>query len=520
MSAVLDVAGLTVAFPGVGEVLRGVDLRLEPGRCLAVVGESGAGKSVLARSLVGLAGEGGSPARVSAERFTVAGQDVRAAGERQWRGLRGQDVGLVLQDALQSLDPLRTVGAEVGESLAVRGVGRPERQERVLAALAAAGLDDPATRVAQRSGELSGGMRQRALIASAIVSEPALLVADEPTTALDATVAQGVLEMLGRLRDAGTAILLVSHDLGAVSRLADDVVVLDGGRVVESGPADVVLTRPAHEVTRALLGAVPSGSRAPVSPGPGSEVLRATGLHRRYRLPGGGAVDALDDVSLVVRRGEAVGVVGESGSGKSTLARMLVAAEQPDAGRVELAGEPWSELPERRRRPRRHLVRLVPQDPLGSFDPRWSAGRVLRAAIRASGSDRTPAELLELVRLPASTLGRRPRALSGGQRQRLAIARALAADPEVLVLDEPVSALDVTVQAAILELLVELQERTGAALVLVSHDLAVVRQVCHAVVVMQDGRVVEQGPVAQVWQDPQADLTRALLGAAAVAPEA
>ncbi|WP_152192493.1 ABC transporter ATP-binding protein [Georgenia satyanarayanai] len=518
MSPVLDVAGLTVTFPGVGEVLRGVDLRLEAGRCLAVVGESGAGKSVLARSLVGLAGEGGAPARVSAKRLAVAGRDVLGASARQWRELRGERVGLVLQDALQSLDPLRTVGAEVGESLAVRGVGRVERHERVLAALAAAGLDEPAVRAAQRSGELSGGMRQRALIASAIVSEPALLVADEPTTALDATVAQGVLELLGRLRDAGTAILLVSHDLGAVARLADDVVVLDGGRVVECGPADVVLTGPSHEVTRALLGAVPRGSRRPAAAGPGPEVLRAAGLHRRYRLPGGGTVDALDDVSLVVRRGEAVGVVGESGSGKSTLARVLVAAEQPDAGRVELAGEPWSELPERRRRPRRHLVRLVPQDPLGSFDPRWSAGQVLRAAVRASGSSRTPEELLELVRLPAATLRRRPRALSGGQRQRLAIARALAADPEVLVLDEPVSALDVTVQAAILELLVDLQERTGTALVLVSHDLAVVRQVCERVVVMQGGRVVEEGPVEQVWQHPQATLTRALLSAATPLP--
>src|SRR5699024_4518517 len=216
-----------------------------------------------------------------------------------------QDVGLVLQDALQSLDPLRTVGAEVGESLAVRGVGRAERHERVLAALAAAGLDDPATRAAQRSGELSGGMRQRALIASAVVGEPELLVADEPTTALDATVARGVLELLGRLRDAGTAVLLVSHDLGAVARLADDVLVLDDGRVVEAGPADEVLRRPSHDVTRALLAAVPRGPRERPAhpPGTGEEVLRATGLHHRYPLPGGGVVDALDGVDLVVRRG-------------------------------------------------------------------------------------------------------------------------------------------------------------------------------------------------------------------------
>ncbi|QDB78556.1 ABC transporter ATP-binding protein [Georgenia wutianyii] len=513
MSPVLDVAGLTVAFPGVGQVLRGVDLRLEAGRCLAVVGESGAGKSVLARSLVGLAGEGGAPARVSATRLHVAGQDLTAAGERQWRRLRGQDVGFVLQDALQSLDPLRTVGAEVGESLRLQGVSAPERRRRVLEALVRAGLDEPATRAAQRSGEMSGGMRQRALIASAIVSDPALLVADEPTTALDATVASGVLDLLAELRDAGTAVLLVTHDLGAVARLADDVVVLDAGRVVEFGPVDEVLRRPSHDVTRALLAAVPRGSRPGTTPPGGQEVLRAGGLTRRYRLPGGGAVDALDDVDLLVRRGEALGVVGESGSGKSTLARMLVAAEEPDAGQVELLGEPWSGLPERRRRPRRHLVRLVPQDPLASFDPRWTAGKVLTAAVRAAGSDRSPAELLELVRLPQAVLHRRPRAMSGGQRQRLAIARALAADPAVLVLDEPVSALDVTVQAAILDLLVDLQERTGTALVLISHDLAVVRRVCRSVAVMQGGRIVEQGPVEDVWATPQAPVTRALLEA-------
>lgn len=516
---ILEVAGLTVSFPGVGEVLRGVDLRLEPGRCLAVVGESGAGKSVLARSLIGLAGEGGAPATVAAERFTVAGQDMNGAGARQWRRLRGSRVGFVLQDALQSLDPLRTVGAEVGEALQLRRTARPERNRRVVRALAHAGLDEPRTRAAQRSGELSGGMRQRALIASAIVGEPRLLVADEPTTALDATVARGVLELLGRLRDEGTAVLLVTHDLGAVARLADDVVVLDGGRVVESGPAGQVLGHPDHPVTRTLLAAVPRGpGRRPPAPEGAPEVLRATGLQRRYRLPGGGAVDALDGVDLTVRRGQALGVVGESGSGKSTLARVLVAAERADAGRVELAGEPWSELPERHRRPRRHLVRLVPQDPLGSFDPRWDGGRILRTALRISGSSQSPAELLDLVRLPASALHRNPRALSGGQRQRLAIARALAAEPSVLVLDEPVSALDVTVQASILQTLAELQERTGTALVLISHDLAVIRQVCDTVAVMHRGRIVERGPVEQVWNQPTAPFTQALLAARSPLP--
>ena len=529
---VLDVAGLDVSFPGVGAVLHGVDLQLAAGRCLAVVGESGAGKSVLARSLVGLAGEGGAPATVTADRFVVAGQDVRGASQRRWRSLRGAEVGFVLQDALQSLDPLRTVGAEVGESLRLRGVGRVERSRRVEAALALAGLDEPAVRAAQRPGELSGGMRQRALIASAIVSEPTIVVADEPTTALDATVARGVLDLLAQLRDAGRAVLLVTHDLGAVARLADDVAVLDAGRVVEHGPVAEVLCRPRHEVTRSLLAAVPRGARQSSSSasstgasehgadGPGAvpEVLRARGLSHRYRLPGGGQVAALDDVDLVVRRGEALGVVGGSGSGKSTLARMLVAAEQPDAGAVELDGEAWTEVPERRRRARRGLVRLVPQDPLGSFDPRWSAGRILRAALAVSGSRRSAAELLAMVRLPEAVLRRRPRSLSGGQRQRLAIARALAAEPAVLVLDEPVSALDVTVQAAILDLLVELQERTGTALVLISHDLAVVRKVCESVAVMDRGRIVEHGPVEDVWAAPAHPVTRELLEASATVP--
>ena len=525
---VLDIAGLSVSFPGVGTVLHDVDLRLPAGRCLAIVGESGAGKSVLARSIVGLAGEGGAPANVTAERFVVVGQDVRGVSQRRWRALRGGEVGFVLQDALQSLDPLRTVGAEVGESLRLRGVGRVERVRRVEEALTLAGLDEPAVRAAQRPGELSGGMRQRALIASAIVSEPAVVVADEPTTALDATVARGVLDLLARLRDAGRAVLLVTHDLGAVTRIADDVVVLDAGRVVEHGPVAEVLGRPRHEVTRALLAAIPRGARrggqgsgiptTADSRGQTESILRADGLSHRYRLPGGGAVAALDDVDLVVRRGEALGIVGESGSGKSTLARMLVAAEQPDAGTVELDGEAWSEMPERRRRPRRGLVRLVPQDPLGSFDPRWSAGRILQAALAVSGSSRPPAELLALVRLPESVLRRRPRSLSGGQRQRLAIARALAAEPAVLVLDEPVSALDVTVQAAILDLLVELQERTGTALVLISHDLAVVRQVCDSVAVMDRGRIVEHGPVEDVWAAPAHPVTRALLEAATTVP--
>jgi len=510
---VLEIRGLGVSFTGVGSVLQGVDLTVSPGECVAVVGESGSGKSVLVRSVLGLASEGGSTATVTADTFDVAGRDVRRLSERGWRSVRGSQVGLVLQDALQSLDPLRTVGAEIGETLALRKVPRAQRRERTLRALTAAGLDSPELRYAQRPGQLSGGMRQRALIASALVAEPSLLVLDEPTTALDATVAARVLDTLAELRDAGTALLLVSHDLAAVAQVADRVVVLSHGEVVEEGPTALVLSSPQHPETRRLAAAVPRGAK----PGPAADlgpvVLSGHGLSRTFSTPGGGHVRAVDDVDVELHRGEALGIVGESGSGKTTLARLLLVAEAPDAGVVTLDGAPWSAAGHRERQSRRHRVQLVPQDPLGSFDPRYTAGRILREALSRGRSTATPVELLEAVRLPAEVLGRRPRSLSGGQRQRLAIARALALEPDVLVCDEPVSALDVTVQAEILELVLDLQRSRGLSIVFVSHDLAVVRQVCDTVLVMRDGKVVERGPVEEVFAQPQDPFTRELLGA-------
>lgn len=513
-SVALEVVGLNVSFDGLGQVLHDVDLRIEAGQCVAVVGESGAGKSVLARSVLGLAGEGGSRAQVLAERLEVAGQDVRRHSPRAWRQLRGQQAGLVLQDALGSLDPLRTVGAEVGEALALRGLSAARRREPVLAALAAAGLDSPQVRAAQRPGELSGGMRQRALIASALVAGPPLLVADEPTTALDATVAVGVLDLLARLRDEGTAILLVSHDLAAVARVADRVVVLEGGRVVEAGPTAQVLSAPTQPYTRSLVGAIPHGPKpTPASHG-ARLVLEGRSLSRSYRLPGGDQVRAVDAVDVDLRAGEALGIVGESGSGKSTLARLLMAAEEPDTGQVLLDGEPWSAVAERVRRPRRSTIQFIPQDPLGSFDPRHTVGQILSDALTRSGLDSSPQQLLQRVGLDEQVLARQPRLLSGGQRQRVAIARALAAAPRVLVCDEPVSALDVTVQAGILDLLAHLQHEEGLSLVFISHDLSVVRRVCDTVAVMRTGQIIETGPVEEVFAAPAQAFTAELLRAA------
>ena len=499
----LELRDLRVALGG-AEVLRGIDLAVAPGECLAIVGESGAGKSVLARTILGLSRREG--ARISAEAFALDGRDVRRLPERTWRTLRGAQVSLVLQDALQSLDPLRTIGAEVGEALAIRGVPHRERRARVLDALEAAGLPlggpdrrEAAARLRQRPGDLSGGMRQRALIASAIVGGAPLIVADEPTTALDATTAVRVLALLGRLRDEGTALILISHDLSAVARIADRIAVLEAGEVVEQGPAARLLAAPAHPVTRALLAAVPRGAKAEARTG-GDPVIEARGLVRRYPAPGG-ATAAVDGVDLVLRAGEVLGVVGESGSGKSTLAPVLIGMERPDAGGVTTEGDP--------------RIRLIPQDPLGAFDPRHTVERILRHARR--GDAPAPAALLERVGLDPALLRRRPASLSGGQRQRVAIARALAARPEVLVCDEPVSALDATTQAGILDLLLDLQVRDGLTIVFISHDLAVVRRVSDRVVVMRHGRVVEQGDTETLFAHPEHAFTRELIAAASAA---
>ncbi|WP_159500063.1 ABC transporter ATP-binding protein [Microbacterium sp. 18062] len=494
----LRTTGLSVTLPGSGDVLHGIDLEVAPGECLAVVGESGAGKSVLARTLLGLTQED-HRARVRADVFELGGQDVRRLSRRGWRARRGVDVSLVLQDALQSLDPLRTVQAEVGEPLAIRHVPAGERRARVLDALDQAGLADPAIRLRQRSEELSGGMRQRVLIASALVGGARLIVADEPTTALDATVAARILGLLGGLRDEGRALLLISHDLEVVARVADRVAVMAEGRIVETGPTPDVLERPQHPITRALVAAVPRGPKRTPTEAAGRELITGRGLVRRFRSPDGGVTTALDDVGLTVRAGEAVGIVGESGSGKTTLARILVGADRPDEGTVEVTSP-------------RPCVRLVPQDPLASFDPRWTVARILRASARAGAA---PADLLAQVGLSPGLAARSPATLSGGQRQRVAIARALAAEPDVLVCDEPVSALDVTTQAGILELLVRLQRERGIGIAFISHDLAVVRAVSDRVVVMREGRIVEEGPTEQVFAHPRHPFTEELIRAAA-----
>ncbi|MEV0750575.1 ABC transporter ATP-binding protein (plasmid) [Streptomyces sp. NBC_00184] len=523
VAPLLDVAGLNVRFgtgPGQVHAVRDASFSLAGGRCLAVVGESGSGKSALARSLLGLAGP---TAEVSAGRLRITGREAREFGPRQWRAVRGRHVGLVAQDALVALDPLRPVGKEIAEPLLThRVVPRKEAGERVLALLERVGVPEPAERARAYVHQLSGGLRQRALIASAIAAEPGVLIADEPTTALDASVQSRILALLGELKEAGTGLLLISHDLAVVEALADEVAVMKDGRIVESGPVGKVLESPEHPYTKALLAAIP-GSRpratraAVASDGaePLLEVSRATKVFRGAR---GSRRTAVDEVSFALRPGETLGLVGESGSGKSTLARMVLGLVAPDSGTVRLAGTPWSGLRERERRQGRHTLQLVPQDPLSAFDPRWSVARIVGEALATAGVGRAERQartvrLLEQVGLSAQHLERRPLALSGGQRQRVALARALAPSPRLLVCDEPVSALDVSVQAQVLDLLRQLQEDLGLATLFISHDLAVVREICARVLVMKDGRIVESGPVEEVFAKPAHPYTRALLEA-------
>ncbi|WP_246268259.1 dipeptide ABC transporter ATP-binding protein [Nonomuraea typhae] len=520
----IEVEGLDVRF-GAVHAVRQVSFAVAPGECLAIVGESGSGKSVTARALVGLAGP---RARVTARRLAFEGEDLTGLGERGWRAVRGRRIGLVLQDALTSLDPLRTVGAEIAETLRThRVVPRADVAARVRGLLEDVGVPEPDRRARQHPHELSGGLRQRALIASVLAAAPRLLVADEPTTALDVTVQAQILDLLGALKENGAGLVLISHDLAVVARLADRVAVMREGTIVEQGATARILAEPGHAYTKALIAAVPSVHAQPEpepEPEPGPErpiVLAAERLTKRFRTPGGAWHHALEEVSFHVRAGETLGIVGESGSGKTTAARIALGLLDPDGGRVLLDGRPWSGVPERERRTRRPAIQAVQQDPLGSFDPRYTVERIVAEAaaltgIRGRARARRVAALLDQVGLPATVLRRHPRELSGGQRQRVAIARALAPEPGLLVCDEPVSALDVSIQAQILDLLAGLRRELDMAMIFISHDLAVIRQVSDRVAVMKDGRVVESGPVGEVFAAPAAPYTRALLAAVPV----
>ena len=503
------VQGLTVRFGDVVRV-RDVSLAVEPGEILAIVGESGAGKSLLVSALLGLTP---SSATTTAASIAIGGVDLTHATERQWRAVRGVQVGLVSQDALSSLDPLRRIGAEVAEPLEVHGIGsRADRRDRVLDALREVVMPEPSERVRQYPHELSGGLRQRALIASALVADPPLLIADEPTTALDATVQRHILTLLRSLADEGRAIIFVSHDLSSVAHIADRIMVMRDGAVLEHGDARALLRSPQHEYTRDLIAAsqLTVENAAAVH---GELVVEAHGVTVQF-----GSRVAAEDVSFSLRAGTTLGIAGESGSGKSTVANVVMGSLTPTYGQVVLLDSPWNPGTESARRPRRGLIQLVAQNSRASLNPRWSVRRVLAEALGAAGrraDDATIDSLLADVDLPADVAVRRPRQLSGGQAQRVAIARALAMNPRILVLDEPLSALDVSVQARILDLLRRLQQERGLSMIFISHDLRVVAGLAHDLIVMKDGAVVEQGETREIFANPTHPFTRELLAAAA-----
>lgn len=544
----LEIRDLEVSFStGAGEVkaVRGANLTVYPGQSVAIVGESGSGKSTTAHAVIDLLPGTG---KVTGGSILFDGRELVGVDRKEMEDLRGREIGLVPQDPMSNLNPVWRIGTQVEEALKANGFEgtKAERRERVAGLLAEAGLKDTERRARQYPHEFSGGMRQRSLIAIGLASRPKLLIADEPTSALDVTVQRQILDHLETLTaDLGTAVLFITHDLGLAAERAEHLVVMYKGRVVESGPARQILTSPQHPYTQRLVASAPSlasrrieeareagvesvellAQHADTEKVPGEDaVVVAKNLTKVFKIRGsrpGASTDfkAVDDVSFTLGRGRTLALVGESGSGKSTAANMVLGLLEPTSGSVQFDGVDVARLSPKEQFAFRRRVQPVFQNPYGSLDPMMSIFRSIEEPLRlhkvGSKAQREARvrELLDMVALPASAMRRFPNELSGGQRQRIAIARALALNPEVIVLDEAVSALDVLVQAQILELLGELQRDLGLSYLFITHDLAVVRQIADTVVVMQDGRVVEHASTDEVFEHPKEQYTQDLLAA-------
>lgn len=539
----LEIRDLAITFDTSGgevKAVRNAHLTIMPGETVAIVGESGSGKSTTALAAIGLLPGNG---RVSGGQILLDGEDISQASEKRMIELRGSTIGMVPQDPMSNLNPVWKIGYQVKETL--RANGQPSGPEDIAKVLAEAGLPDAHRRAKQYPHEFSGGMRQRALIAIGLSCQPRLLIADEPTSALDVTVQRQILDHLeGMTAELGTAVLLITHDLGLAAERADKVVVMYRGQVVEAGPSLELLRNPRHPYTQRLVSSAPSlaSRRIQVAKDLGIEtdellapteavveedlpddVLQIKDLTKVFKLRSGvgRATDftAVDDVSFSVKRGTTTAIVGESGSGKSTVAQMVLNLLPPTSGKIIFDGVDTSTLNRKEIFAFRRRVQPIFQDPYGSLDPMYNIFRTIEEPLRThkvgnkASREKKVRELLEQVALPQSTMRRYPNELSGGQRQRIAIARALALDPEVIICDEAVSALDVLVQAQVLNLLADLQSNLGLTYLFITHDLAVVRQIADHVCVMEKGKLVETGSTDDVFDSPQQDYTKALLNA-------
>jgi peptide/nickel transport system ATP-binding protein len=524
---VLDIRQLTVRLPAGADrhnAVTALDLAVAPGEIVCVVGESGSGKSVTAQAVMGLLPKGQLTA--SAGEILLQGEDTLKATPDRLRELRGTRMAMIFQEPMTALNPVVRVGKQIAEMLAIHtDLDAAGRRQRVLEMMCSVHLPDVEQMIDAYPHQLSGGQRQRIMIAMALILDPALLIADEPTTALDVTTQAQILTLIREMQERrGTGVLFITHDFGVVSDIAHRVVVMQHGRMVEAGRKDEVLTRPREAYTRMLIGSVPSLVPPERVANHGTVALSTSALSKVY---GGGGlfrrgertVKAANDVSLEVRRGETLGIVGESGSGKSTVARCIARLIAPSGGSIRVGETEIATLPERSLRPHRRHIQIVFQDPYRSLNPRRTVGAsIIEGPVNfgqgTAEATKRAGELMSLVGLSPDALDRYPHQFSGGQRQRIAIARALAMNPEVLIADEAVSALDVSVQAQVLGLLDDIRKRFDLAVLFITHDLRVAAQICDRIAVMQRGVVVEQGPTKAIFEAPQHAYTRALFDAA------
>ncbi|RXT49346.1 ABC transporter ATP-binding protein [Bradyrhizobium betae] len=522
----VSIKNLRIALPKGAErpfAVDGVSLDLRPGKIVCVVGESGSGKSMCAHALMGLLPD---TVDVASGEIMFEGRDLLKLDDDGWRDLRGRRLAMIFQEPMTALNPLMRIGDQMAEMFEAHGLLTPrERRAKALSLAREVGLPDPERIVRAYPHQLSGGQRQRIMIAMALALEPAVLVADEPTTALDVTTQAQILKLIRNLqRNRNMAVMFITHDFGVVADIADQVVVLRHGKVVEEGPSAAVFNTPQHDYTKALLAAVPSMN--PPVRDPLDDQARAVeviGLDKTYVTSGGWfredrRVDAAREVNFNILKGETLGLVGESGSGKSSVARLVMRLIEADRGTVRIGETDLTSLSGKALRAERHRIQMIFQDPFASLNPRRKVGHIIADGPIAAGTDSKIAfdrarDLLKMVGLDAGALERYPHEFSGGQRQRIGIARALALEPEIIVADEAVSALDVSVQAQVLRLLEDLKARLGLSMLFITHDLRVAAQICDRIAVMQRGAIVELKPTAQLFAAPEHAYTRELLAA-------